>query len=59
MVENSVGSFFIPLLPELYMLSNPLHDLKDLYSIISDGVNGFRTGCWVCTLIKRDKSLEN
>lgn len=32
--------------------------LKELYSIVSDGVNGFRTGCWVCTLIKRDKSLE-
>jgi len=35
-----------------------LQHLKDLYSIVSDGVNGFRTGCWVCTLIKRDKSLE-
>jgi len=32
--------------------------LKELYSIASDGVNTFRTGCWVCTLIKRDKSLE-
>jgi len=32
--------------------------LKDLYSLSTDGVNGFRTGCWVCTLIKKDKSLE-
>jgi len=28
--------------------------LRELYS----NVNGFRTGCWVCTLIKKDQSLE-
>lgn len=32
--------------------------LKELYSVASDGINGFRTGCWVCTLVKRDRSLE-
>ncbi|MEA1964532.1 MAG: phosphoadenosine phosphosulfate reductase family protein [Candidatus Aerophobetes bacterium] len=32
--------------------------LRALYSIASDDVNTFRTGCWVCTLIKRDRSLE-
>jgi len=32
--------------------------LKNTYSIASDGKNNFRTGCWVCTLVKRDRSLE-
>jgi len=32
--------------------------LREIYSMTSGGPNGFRTGCWVCTLVKRDKSLE-
>ena len=32
--------------------------LRELYSVGFHNANGFRTGCWVCTLIKRDKSLE-
>jgi len=32
--------------------------LRELYSVDSNNVNGFRTGCWVCTLIKKDQSLE-
>ncbi len=32
--------------------------LKDLYSVTFDKANSFRTGCWVCTLIRRDQSLE-
>lgn len=32
--------------------------LKELYSIASDNMNGFRTGCWTCTLVKKDQSLE-
>ena len=32
--------------------------LKELYSVTSGNINGFRTGCWVCTLVKKDKSLE-
>ena len=35
-----------------------MQHLKQLYSVDSNNVNGFRTGCWVCTLIKRDQSLE-
>lgn len=35
-----------------------MQHLRELYSISSNNVNGFRTGCWVCTLIKRDQSLE-
>ena len=33
--------------------------LKDLYSLASGNINEFRTGCWVCTVVKRDQSLEN
>ena len=32
--------------------------LKKLYSEEFGSMNGFRTGCWVCTLVKRDQSLE-
>ena len=32
--------------------------LKELYSVASNNMNGFRTGCWVCTLVKKDQSLE-
>lgn len=32
--------------------------LKELYSVTSDSVNESRTGCWVCTLVRKDKSLE-
>jgi len=35
-----------------------MHHLREIYSMTSGGANGFRTGCWVCTLVKRDKSLE-
>jgi len=35
-----------------------LNYLRKLYSITSNGVNTFRTGCWVCTLVRRDRSLE-
>jgi len=32
--------------------------LRELYSVASNNMNGFRTGCWVCTLVKKDQSLE-
>lgn len=35
-----------------------MHHLREIYSMTSSDANGFRTGCWVCTLVKRDKSLE-
>jgi len=35
-----------------------MQHLKELYSITSDGINEFRTGCWVCTLVRKDQSLE-
>jgi DNA sulfur modification protein DndC len=35
-----------------------MHHLREIYSMTSGDTNGFRTGCWVCTLVKRDKSLE-
>lgn len=34
------------------------HLRREVYSMTSSNANGFRTGCWVCTLVKRDKSLE-
>ena len=32
--------------------------VRELYSVASNNMNGFRTGCWVCTLVKKDQSLE-
>jgi len=32
--------------------------LRDLYLFSSNGLSTFRTGCWVCTLVRHDKSLE-
>lgn len=32
--------------------------LRYLYSFSPDGCNTYRTGCWVCTVVKQDRSLE-
>jgi len=35
-----------------------MHHLKELYSVTSSNINESRTGCWVCTLVRKDQSLE-